>query len=114
MDVVLTDVLMPEVSGFELLINILQQPRFSHIAIILMSSSTTDDMVLRAQEAGAADFLCKPVRREEMFELRRHAKGDRRGREGREGKEESRRTSLPEQPPKEDRAVDDGGVSGQR
>lgn len=41
MDVVLTDVLMPEISGFELLINLIQQPQYAHIAIILMSSSSS-------------------------------------------------------------------------
>ena len=30
-------------------------------------------MVMRAHEAGAADFLCKPVSREAVLELRRHA-----------------------------------------
>lgn len=40
-DVVLTDVLMPEISGFELLINLIQQPQYAHIAIILMSSSSS-------------------------------------------------------------------------
>jgi len=89
-DVVLTDVLMPEVSGFELLINILQQPQYAHISIVLMSSSSGEDVRARAAEAGAAGFLSKPVRREDVSEFRRHVARDRRASHGGSGTSEGR------------------------
>ena len=60
--VILVDVCMPELDGFELAKMIREHPRFQKIAIIFISAihmSETD--YLRGYEAGAVDYLSVPV-----------------------------------------------------
>jgi EAL domain-containing protein (putative c-di-GMP-specific phosphodiesterase class I)/DNA-binding response OmpR family regulator len=64
--VVVCDVSMPGMSGLELVRTLRDRPDTSTLPIILMTGSGDGDMVLRALEAGADDFLAKPVRFEEL------------------------------------------------
>src|SRR6202011_985829 len=60
--VVLMDVSMPELDGFELAGMIRQHPRFQHTAIIFISAiHLTDVDRLRAYEMGAVDYVPVPV-----------------------------------------------------
>src|ERR1700744_3364564 len=60
--VILIDVCMPELDGFELAAMIREHPRFQHIAIIFISAihiSEADS--LRGYNAGAVDYVPVPV-----------------------------------------------------
>src|SRR6201996_8892732 len=60
--VVLTDVSMPELDGFELAAMIREHPRFQRTAIIFVSAiHLTDPDRLRGYEAGAVDYLPVPI-----------------------------------------------------
>src|SRR6202171_1909892 len=60
--VVLMDVSMPELDGFELAEMIRQHPRFQNTAIIFISAVHLTDMDrLRGYERGAVDYLSVPV-----------------------------------------------------
>src|SRR6202163_3373313 len=60
--VVLMDVSMPELDGFELATMIRQHPRFQRTAIIFISAVHLTDMDrLQGYERGAADYLSVPV-----------------------------------------------------
>ena len=60
--VVLMDVSMPELDGFELAEMIRQHPRFQRIAIIFISAVHLTDMdQLRGYERGAVDYVSVPV-----------------------------------------------------
>src|ERR1700732_4743063 len=60
--VVLMDVSMPELNGFELAEIIRQHPRFQNTAIIFISAVHLTDMDrLRGYERGAVDYLSVPV-----------------------------------------------------
>src|SRR5919109_2253667 len=55
--VVLTDVRMPELDGFELTAMIREHPRFENIAIIFISASQLTDVDrLRGYKSGAVDY----------------------------------------------------------
>lgn len=71
-NLILTDVLMPEIDGIELMSELLQNEQWSHIPIIVMSSQASQESVLKAFEAGAKDYLIKPVRRNELATLWQH------------------------------------------
>mmetsp|Transcript_33317 Transcript_33317/g.84420 ORF Transcript_33317/g.84420 Transcript_33317/m.84420 type:complete len:970 (-) Transcript_33317:1490-4399(-) len=71
-DLVLTDVLMPEVSGFELIHEVVHGTAFSDLPVVVMSSQDSQESVLQAFEAGAADYLIKPIRRNEVATLWQH------------------------------------------
>lgn len=71
-NLILTDVLMPEIDGIELMSELLKNESWSHIPIIVMSSQSSQESVLKAFEAGAKDYLIKPVRRNELATLWQH------------------------------------------
>lgn len=59
-DVVLLDILMPEMDGYEVLAHIKQQTDWRHIPVIIISAVDEMDSVLRCIEMGATDYLSKP------------------------------------------------------
>nr|WP_244424823.1 response regulator [Methylobacterium nodulans] len=60
--VVLIDVCMPELDGFELATMIREHPRYQHVAIIFVSAIQISDLDhLRGYEAGAVDYVPVPV-----------------------------------------------------
>ena len=65
-DVIIMDLLMPEVSGWEA-IEILKRDRdISHIPIIVLSALSNADAKRRAFEAGCDVYLSKPIRFDEL------------------------------------------------
>jgi two-component system cell cycle response regulator len=59
-DVVLLDVLMPELDGYETLAQIEADERLRHVPVIMVSALEDIDSVVRCIEMGAADYLPKP------------------------------------------------------
>ena len=59
-DVILLDLLMPVMDGFEVLQRLKSDPRFRHIPVIVISAIDEMDSVTRCIEMGAADHLPKP------------------------------------------------------
>jgi PAS domain S-box-containing protein len=59
-DVVVADVMMPELDGFGLLVALRADPATREIPVILLSARAGEDATLRAIEAGADDYLVKP------------------------------------------------------
>lgn len=60
-DVLLLDVLMPEISGFDILTMLRKEPEFKHLPVIILTSSSDAETKLQALDLGATDFLSKPV-----------------------------------------------------
>jgi len=60
-DVLLLDVMMPEVSGFDILALLRNETELSHIPVIILTSSSDAETKLKALDLGATDFLAKPV-----------------------------------------------------
>jgi two-component system, cell cycle response regulator len=59
-DVVLLDVLMPELDGYETLAQIERDHRLRHVPVIMVSALEDIASVVRCIEMGAADYLPKP------------------------------------------------------
>ncbi len=59
-DLVLLDLMMPEMNGFEVLARIKADPRLHRIPVIMISALDEVDSVVRCIEAGAEDYLPKP------------------------------------------------------
>jgi DNA-binding response OmpR family regulator len=59
-DVVLLDVLMPELDGYETLAQIKANTALSHIPVIMISAVDDMDSVVRCIKLGATDYLPKP------------------------------------------------------
>ncbi|XP_031251094.1 two-component response regulator-like APRR3 [Pistacia vera] len=71
-DLVLTEVELPSISGFALLTLVMEHDICKKIPVIMMSSHDSISMVLKCMLKGAADFLIKPVRRNELRNLWQH------------------------------------------
>lgn len=59
-DVVLLDIMMPEMDGFEVLSRIKSDPARKHIPVIMISALDQIESVVRCIEMGAEDYLPKP------------------------------------------------------
>ncbi|NOY82523.1 MAG: response regulator [Kiritimatiellaeota bacterium] len=59
-DLLLLDVMMPEMNGFEVLQHLKHDPELRHIPVIMISALDEMDSVVRCIEAGAEDYLPKP------------------------------------------------------
>lgn len=59
-DLVLLDILMPEIDGFEVLARIKADPEVKHTPVIMISALDQIDSVVRCIEMGAEDYLPKP------------------------------------------------------
>jgi len=65
-DLVLLDVQMPGMDGFEVARRIRQDPDVSDIPIIMVTALTSKEDHLRAVEAGANDYITKPIDKTEV------------------------------------------------
>jgi DNA-binding response OmpR family regulator len=60
-DVVLLDVLMPELDGFETLTAMKESEALRHVPVIMISALEEVPIVVRCVEMGADDYLAKPI-----------------------------------------------------
>ena len=67
-DLILSDVEMPRLNGFELLEKVRAQPAFKSIPIIMATSRTGDRHRQEAQRLGATDYLGKPVQPQQLID----------------------------------------------
>lgn len=65
-DVLLLDVMMPNMDGFAVCEAVRNQVETADIPIILLSARTSEDFVQRGLEAGANRYLGKPIGRDEL------------------------------------------------
>lgn len=61
-DVIICDVMMPNMNGFEVVKAIKSNIETSHIPVILLSARTSDDIRLEGYETGADAYLTKPFK----------------------------------------------------
>ena len=59
-DLILLDVMMPGMTGFELCRKLKAQPEWREIPVIFLSAVTDKSFVIEALEAGAVDYVIKP------------------------------------------------------
>lgn len=65
-DLILTDVMMPEMSGDQLVAEVRKDNAFGKIPIILLTAKADDDLRVRLLREGAQDYLMKPFSQEEL------------------------------------------------
>jgi len=58
---VVTDLMMPVMDGVELIQRLRSDPRTADLPVLAITADASEQMELRAREAGAVDFVTKPV-----------------------------------------------------
>jgi DNA-binding response OmpR family regulator len=65
-DVIILDIMMPQVSGIDMLEFIRRRTDLQKIPVVMLSSETTDVQVDEAMQLGADAFIFKPVTIDEL------------------------------------------------
>ncbi|CAL1404398.1 unnamed protein product [Linum trigynum] len=71
-DLILTEVDLPSISGYALLTLMMEHEICKNIPVIMMSKEDSISTVYKCMMRGAADYLVKPVRRNELRNLWQH------------------------------------------
>jgi len=75
-DVVVTDIEMPILGGFELLSAIKRDAGLKHLPVLMVTAEARKDEILRCTQAGATAYLVKPFTRATLEEKLRLALPD--------------------------------------
>ena len=66
-DVILMDVVMPEMNGFQATRKLTRDPKTSHIPIIIISTKNQEADRVWGKRQGARDYLSKPITEEALI-----------------------------------------------
>ena len=65
-DVIVSDIIMPKMNGYELCMRIKNDDNLKHIPIILMTSESSKESQIKSLKVGADDYINKPFSIEEL------------------------------------------------
>ena len=66
-DLILLDVMMPEMTGFEVAAHLKNNSKTANIPIIFLTALNSTEYVVKGFQAGANDFITKPFNKEELL-----------------------------------------------
>lgn len=61
-DMLIVDLMMPDIEGFDVCLQVRQKPTFAHTLILIISARTDQDSIRRAYACGANGYLTKPIK----------------------------------------------------
>ena len=65
-DIVLLDIVMPDLDGYEVCKQLKSNPKTQHIPVIFITVKSDEDSIEKAYDAGAVDYTIKPFRPKEI------------------------------------------------
>ncbi len=60
-DIIFTDIVMPQMDGFDFCDSVRKRPQWFHIPIVVMSTLSDSKYTFKALKMGADDFIAKPI-----------------------------------------------------
>jgi len=67
LEIILLDLVLPHVDGFQLLMQIREQGCYANVPVVVLSAKSLEADVVRAFELGADDYVGKPFRPAELI-----------------------------------------------
>jgi CheY-like chemotaxis protein/HAMP domain-containing protein len=71
LNIVLTDIMMPEMDGYETMREIRRSPRFKKLPILALTAKAMKGDREKCLDAGASDYIAKPVNTDQLLSLMR-------------------------------------------
>jgi two-component system, OmpR family, alkaline phosphatase synthesis response regulator PhoP len=71
-DLILLDIMMPKLSGFEVCKRIKADPKTRDIIVVMVTALSEPSDIERAAECGTDDYISKPIDRKAMVDLVRN------------------------------------------
>ena len=65
-DLILLDIMMPEMDGFEVCKRLKASEATSHIPVIFLSARDSGEDIVNGFQLGAVDYICKPFNSDEL------------------------------------------------
>lgn len=66
-DLILLDIMMPEMDGFEVCKKLKEKPQTKDIPVIFLTAKTDTNDVVEGFNLGAVDYITKPFKKEELY-----------------------------------------------
>lgn len=66
-DVIVLDLMLPYISGYQLISEIRDNPDWQHVPIVVLSGKVMEHDIVKALDLGANDYITKPFRPEELL-----------------------------------------------
>jgi len=66
-DLILLDLLMPDMNGYEVCIQLKNNPDWKDIPVIFLSAADDKDLIVRALNSGGLDYITKPFNQAELI-----------------------------------------------
>lgn len=63
---IILDVNMPEMDGFEVLTRLKGSPQWASIPVMMLTTESERDKIIRAVQAGAVNYICKPFQQDDL------------------------------------------------
>lgn len=76
-DIIILDLMLPYVSGYQLIVEIRDHPTWQSVPILVLSGKVLEDDIVRALDLGANDYVTKPFRPAELLARARRLIADR-------------------------------------
>lgn len=65
---ILLDIMMPEMDGFEVLEKLKKEPATSHIPVIMLTARKSREDIQKARDLGAVEYITKPFKAVEVVD----------------------------------------------
>lgn len=75
-DVVLLDLMLPYIPGYQLIAEIRDDPAWQHVPVVVVSGKVLEEDIVKALDLGATDYVTKPFRPQELLARLRRVVAD--------------------------------------
>ncbi|KAL6640124.1 hypothetical protein ACP70R_015872 [Stipagrostis hirtigluma subsp. patula] len=59
---IVTDYCMPDMTGFDLLMEVKKSPKLAHLPVVIVSSDNIPERIKMCLDGGAMDYIIKPIK----------------------------------------------------